>query len=75
LKLLTGDKNSFFEKHHSNESKEKIKQKLSGRRLTKETKEKIGKANYICKYCGMYNTHGNHDRWHNENCKSKWSAK
>jgi len=40
----TGKNNPFYKKHHTDETKEKIRQKALGRKLSDETKEKISKS-------------------------------
>lgn len=40
----TGDGNPFYGKHHSAETKEKIRQKALGRKVSEETKKKISDA-------------------------------
>ena len=39
---LFGERNGMFGKHHSEETKQKISEKLKGRELSEETKKKIG---------------------------------
>lgn len=39
---LFGERNGMFGKHHSEETKKKISEKLKGRELSEETKKKIG---------------------------------
>ena len=42
---MFGERNGMFGKHHSEETKEKISKAMKNRVLSKEHKEKIGKAN------------------------------
>lgn len=44
LKLRTGELNSFYGKHHSEESKQKISEANKGRKMTIEQKQKISEA-------------------------------
>jgi len=55
----SGKNSSWYGRSHSEESKEKIRQRML-------TSPKIS-----CPYCGLESTPGNIKRWHGDNCKIK----
>lgn len=52
-----GEKNGFYNKSHSEETKLKISQSAKNRPIIE------------CVHCGKKTTAGNHTRWHGNNCK------
>jgi hypothetical protein len=64
--------------NHSNETKEILRIRSTGRKMTPEAKwkislSKIGKKriSFECIYCKKMISAGNFTRWHGENCKNK----
>lgn len=53
----SGKNSSWYGKTHSDESKEKVRQKI------------LSIPKQKCMYCGKETTPGNIKRWHNDNCK------
>ena len=82
-KLRTGENNSFYGKHHSEETKQKIREANSGKHLTEEHKQKLREANKgkchtdeTKKKIGEANygkKHPFHNRHHSEETKQKMS--
>jgi hypothetical protein len=76
-----GSKNSFFNKKHSTESKQKISEGGRGMKRSPETKKnlsnsKMGDKNparkiMTCPHCNLEGRSGGMLRWHFENCKQK----
>lgn len=67
---LKGEKNPWYGKHHTEESKQKMSESLKGRRHTEETKQKLSKANKG-KYTGE--KHPFYGKHHTEESKRKIS--
>lgn len=82
---VSGDKNHFYGKHHSNESKIKLSIALSGEKhpqygkkqsletIEKKSKSLTGKPHkkIICEYCNREIDDRNYHRWHGNKCKEK----
>lgn len=67
-----GEKNPRYGITMSKEQKDKISNKLKGRKPSKETLEKHrNRPKFKCPYCSKSATKGNFNRWHNDNCKFK----
>jgi group I intron endonuclease len=69
----------------SDKTKNKIRNTLFGREVSKEVCEKISKTlkgkpvkintvNIKCEYCHKISNLGNYNRWHGDNCKNKVST-
>ena len=68
---MTGDKNHFYGKKHTEETKEKLRGPKSPEHLAKI---KLIISNYpirICPHCGLEGTGGAMTRWHFDNCKNR----
>ena len=65
----SGERNGFYGKHHTEETKEKLKYPKSD-----ETKKKLSisaKEKLICPHCGLAGGKSAMKRWHFDNCKFK----
>lgn len=74
---ISGENNGMFGKKHSDETKEKIREKAVGRKRTEENimrqKETVKNKPFVtCPYCGLCAKQSpNMTRYHFENCKHK----
>lgn len=74
----SGEKNNFHGKTHSDEAKEKMRQKKLGSTLSEEHKQKVGEAlkgkpkpKLTCPHCGKTGGAPQMKRHHFDNCKEK----
>lgn len=65
-----GKNNAMYGKHHSEETKEKIRRKKLGKPLSHATVFKMCEK-HKCMYCDIITNKSNLTRYHNDNCKKK----
>jgi hypothetical protein len=77
-KARTGEKNHMYGKTHSQETKDKIKEKATNRVVSEETKAKLSKIakgtkreRKICEHCGKDVAINIYAKNHGNNCKLK----
>ena len=66
-----GDKNIFYGKKHSEETKEKMRKPKSDETKQKMKEAKLNSPIRICTHCGREGRGGNMTRYHFDNCKRK----
>jgi hypothetical protein len=70
--VLTKENHPMFGKHHTKESKQKMKDAKKGKILNQHLKG-IKKPRKICPHCNRDIDITNYNRWHGDNCKYKTS--
>ncbi len=75
---MQGENNPMYGKHHSEETKQKIKEKATGRKMSPETlakrsaSQRGSKRELVdCPHCGKRVPVNGYARWHGDNCKHK----
>jgi hypothetical protein len=73
-----GERNGMFGKNHSDETKQKMSEKATGRKQSAETIAKKAEAlrgskreKILCSHCQQLIAVNTYSRWHGDNCKEK----
>jgi hypothetical protein len=77
-KSRIGEGNGMYGKSHSEDTKQKQREKALGRKQSEDTKKKIGEAakgskreKKLCPHCNQLVAVNGYARWHEDNCKHK----
>jgi len=77
-KAKQGENNFMYGKTHTEETRQKMREKATGRKQSAETIQKKADAirgskreKKLCPHCNQYVAVNGYARWHGDNCKHK----